>query len=139
MAAGVSEARADGHQASTPPVAADPAAPGETGALFPAGREILDTILEAVTVGVVVQHRDGTPLLANRVARTLLEELPDGVLTPVAAAGGYPLIGTAAPATRSIPLPADDPEPTAPPRQLLATTVPLAFGSDRVAALVTTL
>src|SRR5450631_1572808 len=135
------DTRADGPQAL-----ATPSAPASLGlltcddALSPEGRDILDAVLDAVTVGVVVQQRDGTPLLTNRAARTLLDGLPDGVLTAMAA-------GASAPATRPIPLPPMTPMTPMPAagglqgaaRQLLATTVPLAFGLDRIAALVTTL
>jgi diguanylate cyclase (GGDEF)-like protein/PAS domain S-box-containing protein len=105
----------------------------------PSGQEVLDAVLDAVTVGVVVQHRDGTPLLANSAARTLLEGLPPTVL-PAAAAEATRAAATADPNTpptvREFALPSSD--PTAPARRLLATTVPLTLGAERVTALVTT-
>ena len=50
--------------------------PGPASVVLPGGEDILDAVLDAVTVGVVVQHRDGTPLLANHAARGLLDAVP---------------------------------------------------------------
>ena len=151
MTAGaVGEARADGRQ-SLPETTTETSSTPLTrqNVTLPDGQEVLEAVLEAVTVGIVVQQRDGTPLLTNSAARALLEGLPDGVLTPLAADAAQPLSGGAAPATRAIQLPdTDAPDRPASPAtpgtavtatgRLLATTVPLTFGTDRVAALVTT-
>jgi len=94
----------------------------------PSGQAVLDAILEAVTVGVVVHHRDGTPLLTNAAARRLLDGTSAGALDALVAAAaeqgraGEPLV-------RELPLP---------PGRLQLSTVPLTFGEDTVAALVTT-
>jgi diguanylate cyclase (GGDEF)-like protein/PAS domain S-box-containing protein len=93
---------------------------------------VLDAILEAVTVGVVVHHRDGTPLLTNAAARTLLDGQPANTLDAmVAAAADQDRPGE--PIVREVTGP-----DAAPAARLQLTTVPLTFGEDRVAALVTT-
>jgi diguanylate cyclase (GGDEF)-like protein/PAS domain S-box-containing protein len=103
----------------------------------PSGQAVLDAILEAVTVGVVVHHRDGTPLLTNAAARQLLEGRPastlDAMVTLAAEEGqpGEPLV-------REITITPDPAHPPGPSARLELTTVPLTFGEDRVAALVTT-
>lgn len=99
------------------------------------GDDVLDAVLDAVTVGVVVQHRDGTPLLANNVARTLLAVLPPGTLAATAVqAAAAPLED--APTTRAFSIPGTGRTPT---RRLVTNTVPLTLGGGDVAALVTTL
>jgi diguanylate cyclase (GGDEF)-like protein/PAS domain S-box-containing protein len=139
MTAGaVGETRASRRQAPVLPLDGAADAPLTSDVALPGGhQEVLDAVLEAVTVGVVVHHRDGTPLLTNRAATTLLDGLGEGVLTPVAADAAQPRTGVAGPATCTLTLPPTG--PGAPVAELLATTVPLTFGGDRVAALVTTL
>ncbi|HEX2805275.1 MAG TPA: hypothetical protein VHN80_03805, partial [Kineosporiaceae bacterium] len=70
--------------------------------ILPDSQEVLGAVLEAITVGVVVHRRDGTPLLTNSAARALLEGLPDGVLTPLAADAAQPRSGVTAATTRPI-------------------------------------
>ena len=102
---------------------------------LPGGEDILDAVLDAVTVGVVVQHRDGTPLLANNVARGMLEILPEGTLAATAAqAAAAPL--AEAPTTRAFSVPGSGRTPT---RRVVTNTVPLTLGAGAVTALVTTL
>ena len=124
---------------SAEPAAPPRPAPGQS----PSGQSVLDAILEAVAVGVVVHHRDGTPLLTNAVARTLLEGPPSRVLDAMVATAaeqgrpGEPIVRElTVPARRGdVPAPRGD-QPA--PARLQLTTVPLAFGEERVAALVTT-
>lgn len=87
-----------------------------------AAPDVLDAVLEAVTVGVVVQHRDGTPLLANGAARTMLDEHGEGILAGTTTGPG---------GAQAVTLPGA--------RRLLATTMPMTFGGDQVNAYVTTL
>jgi diguanylate cyclase (GGDEF)-like protein/PAS domain S-box-containing protein len=117
-------------------VAAVAASGGTPGQVRPTGgNDVLDAVLDAVTVGVVIQHRDGTPLLANNVARTMLEILPTGTLAATAAqAAAAPL--AEAPTTRAFSIPGSGRTPT---RRLVTNTVPLTLGGNGVTALVTTL
>jgi diguanylate cyclase (GGDEF)-like protein/PAS domain S-box-containing protein len=121
---------------ATPPGTAPghPARPSESP---PSGQAVLDAILEAVTVGVVVHHRDGTPLLTNAAARLLLEGEPARTLdamVAVAAERGRP----GEPVVREITTGPDAATPGRAPARLHLSTVPLTLGDDRVAALVTT-
>src|SRR5450755_3775559 len=71
MTAGaVGETRSDGRQAFPRPLNDTDGTPLTSSEFrLPDGQEVLTAVLEAVTVGVVVQHRDGTPLVTNSAAQ----------------------------------------------------------------------
>lgn len=97
--------------------------PGSPLSSAPLRREdLLDAVLEAVTVGIVVQQRDGTPLLANSKARSLMNTLGKSEL-----AAAVPTEG----GSRELPL--------GPSRRVVTETVPTTLAGGRMSALVTTL
>ena len=142
MTAGaVGETRSDGRpelpRPLTDPV---PEPPGGRVTTLPDEQEVLAAVLDAVSVAVVVHHRDGTPLLTNAAAQTLLDELPAGVLAPGTTEALHHRTARATARHLVVPSPAlGAPGSDVGPRRLTATTVPLTFGTDRVTALVTTL
>lgn len=120
-------------RAATPPAVSsrEPGLlPGATA--YPTPGDLLDAILDAVTVGVVIHRRDGVAISSNTAADRLLDGLPSVVLAnavaPVARTAGHPSSFTLT-----------TPRPDGTDRRLLATAVPLARDGQNVTAVVTTL